>query len=83
LVRLLWGQVKNALFMDYAPLYVTGHSLGGALAMLAAYDISVNFDLPHPIQVSHGLPWGVCLAGVLRTVDLVLSFLVSLLRWCG
>ena len=36
----------------YAPLFFTGHSLGGALAQLAAYDISINFDLPDPVQVS-------------------------------
>ncbi|CAN0119838.1 unnamed protein product [Ectocarpus sp. 4 AP-2014] len=33
---------------DYRPLYVTGHSLGGALASLAAYDIDKNFTLPDP-----------------------------------
>lgn len=36
----------------YAPIYFTGHSLGGALAMLAAYDVTINFErLPHPVQV--------------------------------
>lgn len=36
---------------DYRPLYVTGHSLGGALASLAAYDIDKNFNLPDPMTL--------------------------------
>lgn len=36
---------------DYRPLYVTGHSLGGALASLAAYDIDKNFTLPDPMTL--------------------------------
>ena len=35
----------------YTPLYLTGHSLGGALAMIAAQDLTENFDLPQPVQV--------------------------------
>lgn len=36
---------------DYRPLYLTGHSLGGALASLAAYDIDKNFSLPDPLTL--------------------------------
>lgn len=36
---------------EYRPLYVTGHSLGGALASLAAFDIDKNFNLPDPMTL--------------------------------
>lgn len=36
---------------EYQPLYISGHSLGGALASLAAYDVNKNFSLPDPITL--------------------------------
>lgn len=47
----LQSSISDALDKEYAPLFITGHSLGGALGILAAYDITNNFDLPEPVTV--------------------------------
>jgi len=49
--------VARELQKDYKPLYITGHSLGGALACLAAHDITANYDLPGEITLyTYGSP---------------------------
>ena len=48
----LLAAFKTALDEQFTPhIYCTGHSLGGALAQLAAYDLTLNFALPCPVQV--------------------------------
>lgn len=41
---------ETGMVEESAQVLVTGHSLGGALAMLAAYDIAVELK-PHRLQV--------------------------------
>lgn len=48
----LLSAVESALAREGTEyLYCTGHSLGGALAQLAAYDLSINFPALRHIQV--------------------------------
>lgn len=43
----LFSSIKQSFERwGYAPVYATGHSLGGALACLAALDLNINFGLP-------------------------------------
>jgi len=52
----LFASIKQSFDKwGYSPIYATGHSLGGALAMLAAYDLKINFNLP-VVVYSYGAP---------------------------
>jgi len=49
--------VKTAQMKEYAPLYVTGHSLGACIGALAAYDIATQAEFPENIVFySFGMP---------------------------
>ncbi|CAM9850426.1 unnamed protein product [Chrysoparadoxa australica] len=50
--------LRRELEKDYKPLYITGHSLGAALATLAALDVADEFDLADdPVLYTFGSPY--------------------------
>ena len=54
----VYASIENALqpYIGKKKLYITGHSLGGALATLASYRISLHYDRAQPIQYVYGCP---------------------------
>lgn len=51
----MFADVKEAMTRNERPLWVTGHSLGGALALLAAWRLQRNFISIHQV-VTFGAP---------------------------
>eukprot|EP00617_Octactis_speculum_P011607 CAMPEP_0185784452 /NCGR_PEP_ID=MMETSP1174-20130828/123202_1 /TAXON_ID=35687 /ORGANISM="Dictyocha speculum, Strain CCMP1381" /LENGTH=362 /DNA_ID=CAMNT_0028476037 /DNA_START=3 /DNA_END=1091 /DNA_ORIENTATION=- len=65
-------KVRESMQNSYVPLVITGHSFGGALAVLAARDLATSLDLPDPITVyTFGAPCVGNLALALETNNLV------------
>ena len=54
----VYASIENKIKPDIGEkeLYITGHSLGGALATLTTYRISRKYDIAQPIQYVYGCP---------------------------
>ena len=69
----VYGSIENKIKPDIGKkeFYITGHSLGGALATLIRYRISRNYDNAQPIQYVYGCPpvGDINLANYFRGID--------------